>query len=196
VRSVAMVESSAKSGPIDGFTLLELLIVLTILGLIMVTLTGGLTFAGRAWETQARQIDRRGDIGAVQNVLSHLLAEGRDFEGDAVSVRFVGAMPRALARGGLYDIEIRVIAQRLVLLWQPHFGGPISPVGSTETELATGVDMIEVGYCYAQTTGPGLWLQSAKDKTRTPSLVRIALRAANGASWPLLVVAPMIDAKS
>src|SRR5258708_39228865 len=86
-----------------GFTLLELLVVILILGLIVTALTGGVRFAGRAWATQERRIDRLDDVDAVQNVLRQLIASGYGFQGDASSMHFITTMPRALARGGLYD---------------------------------------------------------------------------------------------
>src|SRR5262245_55260887 len=90
----------------DGFTLLELLIAVTILSLILVALSGGVHFAGSAWRKQEDQISRQGDINALQGVLRQMLASGRGFEGGAQNLKFVGRMPEALERGGLYDIDL------------------------------------------------------------------------------------------
>ena len=59
-----------------GFTLLEVLVALTILGLILVALTNGVRFAGQAWERQERGAGKRGDTDAVQNILRTLIAGG------------------------------------------------------------------------------------------------------------------------
>src|SRR6185503_4644696 len=48
----------------SGFTLLELLIATTILGLMLVALTGGVRFAGQAWDTQQRRSNLSGDLDA------------------------------------------------------------------------------------------------------------------------------------
>lgn len=189
-----MVDPRRGLGAAGGFTLIELLIVITILSLILVALTSGVRFAGRAWETQERRIDEQGDLNAVQNVLSQLIASGQSFEGDGISLRFVAAMPRALARGGLYDVELRTAADRLVLAWRPHFNGPARATEPTETELFKGVFDFEITYLLAQGTGPAIWLPALKDKAKPPVLVRIALQTAAGRRWPPLVVAPMIEA--
>jgi prepilin-type N-terminal cleavage/methylation domain-containing protein len=90
----------------SGFTLLELFIVITILGLILAALTNGVRFAGQAWEVQDRRGARQGDIDAVQSLVRNLIASGTAFEGDGTSLRFVSRLPEALARGGLYDVEL------------------------------------------------------------------------------------------
>ena len=53
----------------SGFTLLELLISIAIFAMILVALTSGLHFAGRAWDQQQQRDVREGDVNAVQNVL-------------------------------------------------------------------------------------------------------------------------------
>src|SRR5438552_11372573 len=96
-----------------GFTLVELLVAITILSLILVALSGGVHFAGSAWRKQEELIGRQGDITAVQTVLRQLVASGRDFEGGSQDLKFVGQMPAALARGGLYDIELYPAGDKL-----------------------------------------------------------------------------------
>ena len=118
----------------SGFTLLELLIAVTILGLIVVALTDGVRFAGQAWETQDKRIARHGDLDAVQNVLRQLIAPAERLSGTSFSLQFVGAIPAALARGGLYDIELRALNSRLVLVWQPHFKGSAGTMQHSVTE--------------------------------------------------------------
>ena len=173
----------------DGFTLIELLIVITILGLILAALANGVRFAGQAWQTQERRSARQGDSDAVQNVLRELIASGTGFEGDGASLRFVSALPAALARGGLYDVELRTAADRLILAWQPHFKGPNLKAGITQTELTKDVTGLDVSY-YASPAG---WQRTARDKTKSPGLIRIALQSIDGRAWPPLVVAPMVE---
>lgn len=176
----------------SGFTLLELLIAITILGLIVVALTGGVRFAGQAWQAQERQSRRHGDLDAVQNVLRQLIVSASDFRGDGASLRFVGAMPDALARGGLYDIEIRVLANRLVLFWKPHFRGQLAEGASNSVPLAEGVSAFALTYYVP----PGGWQGTSANRNRPPALVQIALGFNDGRSWPPLTIAPMIEARS
>src|SRR5262245_25787822 len=117
----------------QGFTLLELLVVITVLGLILVALTNGVQFAGRAWQMQQQRTDRRGDLDAVHNVLRQLVNAGFNFEGTARELKFTGPLPAALNRGGLYDISISAPLGELILKWKPHFKGPGAPKQTTDT---------------------------------------------------------------
>jgi prepilin-type N-terminal cleavage/methylation domain-containing protein len=172
-----------------GFTLLEPLIVIAILGLILVAMTSGVRFAGQAWEAQERRSNRQGDLDAVQNVLRELMASGTTFQGDAASLRFVSVLPRAIARGGLYDVELRSSANRLLFSWKQHFKGPALTAPPTEIELIKGVTGFELTY-YVPPSG---WQHVLKDGMRPPALVRVNLQLGEGRTWPPLVVAPMID---
>jgi len=184
-----MISMRACDRPNSGFTLLELLIVTTLLGLILVALTSGVRFAGQAWEIQERRSDLKGDLDGVQTVLRQLMASGTTFEGDATSLRFVSVLPRALARGGLYDVELRSSAGRLLFAWKPHFKGPAALTSPTEIELLKGVTSFEIVY-YVRSEG---WQRVLKPGVGRPALVRVSLELGEGRAWPPLVVAPMID---
>ena len=187
-----MIATKTRGKTEAGFTLLELLIVTTILGLILVALTSGVRFAGQAWEIQERHSNRQGDIDAVQTVLRQLIASGTTFEGDPASLRLVSVLPRALARGGLYDVELRSSANRLLFAWKPHFKGPALTAPPTEIELIKGVTGFELTYYIP----PGGWQRVLKAGMRPPALVRVNLQLGEGRAWPPLVVAPMIDVSS
>jgi general secretion pathway protein J len=175
-----------------GFTLLELLIAITILGLIVVALTSGLRFAGQAWRAQERRSESQGDVDAVQNVLRQIIGSARRVNGDGVALRFVATLPDALARGGLYDVEISRLEQHLVLAWKPHFRGPASAATWQSARLVEDVNGLDFAY-FVDTSG---WQRVAQDRNRSPVLVRIALQLGDGRVWPPLIVAPMIEARS
>jgi general secretion pathway protein J len=171
----------------SGFTLLELLIAITVLGLLLVALTNGVRFAGQAWETQTTRIERQGDLDAVQNILRQLISPASRLSGTSFSLKFVGALPAALARGGLYDIELRAVNGQLVLAWRPHFKGSSGTVEPSVTRLAKDVTGLEFSYYV-----PGLgWMST--DSNKTPALVRIAMQVEGASRLPPLIIAPMID---
>ena len=176
----------------SGFTLLELLIATTILGLMLVALTGGVRFAGQAWDTQQRRSDLIGDLDAVQNVLRQLITSGSGFDGNEGTLRFVSALPLALARGGLYDVEIRASGRRVLFSWKPHFKGPALTIAPTEIELINGVTGFALSY-YIPSDG---WQRISKSELARPTLIRVNLQLGEGRAWPPLVVAPMIEDRS
>jgi len=186
-----------------GFTLIELLVVLVILSMIVMALTAGQNFALRAWRTQERQIDQQADVGAVQNALRQILLSGREFDGGDTSVKLVGALPRGLNRGGLYDIELKTDEDRLIMVWRPHFKGPQPPADPTTALLAKGVSDFALSY-YAAVPPPGgqpapasdspkQWQTSARDKSKPPALIKVTMGLSQG-RWLPLIVAPMLDA--
>jgi general secretion pathway protein J len=175
-----------------GFTLLELLIAITILSLILVALSTGVHFAGSAWRKQEEQIGRQGDINAVQAVLRQLLASGKDFQGGSQGLKFVGQMPAALARGGLFDIELSESGETLLLSWWPHFKGAADSLPRSDTVLLDGVTGFSLSYHVAQKG----WQGALTDKTGAIDLIAIRARFSDGRSWPQLVISPAINVSS
>jgi len=173
-----------------GFTLLELLVAMTLLSLLLVALSGGVHFAGRAWQMQEERIGRQGDINAVQNVLRQMLASGQSFEGDSGSLRFVGKLPAALARGGLFDIELYRSGDRLLLSWRPHFKGLSASLPHNEAGLLDGVAGLDLAYYIV----PKGWQRVASDKSKPMDLVAVKILLSNGREWPSLMIAPAINA--
>lgn len=181
-----------RSGRSAGFTLIELLVAITVLSLLLVALSGGVHFAGQAWRAQEQRIDRQGDIHAVQNVLRQMLASGHEFLGDSGSLKFVGRLPAALDRGGLFDIEIYSLGDRLQLSWRPHFKGASAGLPKNEAQLLDGMAGFQISYF---TAGKG-WSRLAADKNKMPDLILIKAALSSGGGWPPLLIAPEINLSS
>jgi general secretion pathway protein J len=184
-----MGETANRQTGASGFTLLELLVVITILGLILVALSNGVHFAGQAWQSQERRSARQGDLDAVQNLVRNLIASGTSFEGDGTSLRFVSELPEALARGGLYEVELHIIADTLVLSWRPHFKGAHANTDITNTTLVKDVTGLNFSY-HVETAA---WQTTTGEKTKPPALIRMALVMRDGRKWAPLIAAPMAD---
>ena len=63
-----------------GFTLLELLVAITIFGLLSVMMYGGLSFGARAWQRAGQADTRQSDVQLVQSLLRRAFAEEYDKE--------------------------------------------------------------------------------------------------------------------
>jgi len=182
-------ENRSRHARAAGFTLLEVLIALSILGLILVALTNGVRFAGQAWQAQERSATRRGDTDAVQNILRSLIASGMQFTGTARELHFVGEMPEGLARGGLYDIDLYSEDSRLMLSWKPHFKGA-SETKSASTELGRDLDGVALAYFYANAKS---WENVTHENSAPPDLIRVIFRADRLAHLPPMLIAPEIE---
>ncbi len=181
----------AKRGE-AGFTLLEILVTLVVLGFLMVALTQGLRYGLSAWSVQSRAVAARGDLDAVDRTLRQLIAQMDPgtpdtppaFTGGADRIAFTSTLPGprladvALGLGGNHA---------LVLRWAPHLDG--IPNGAPPTPqddvLLDGVARLDLAYWQN-----GTWSSSWGGKT-LPPLIRIRIRMLAGGAWPDIVAAPM-----
>ena len=124
-----------------------------------------------------------------------MLGSGSAFQGGPGSLIFVGTMPRSLQRSGLFDIELTLSGDRLVMEWRPHARPGMTAKPTTETELARGIASLDLAYFIVDDTHPpGAWTGVTKEGKGAPSLVRLGIGLPEGdhRSWPPLVVAPMV----
>ena len=194
-----------------GFTLLEVLIAMTLLGLLMVAQFGGLRLGVRAWETgdrHAKEVTRvesvhrfvRGQLSQAYR-LPWIDEDGREraaFEGAPEAVIFTTLLPEHLAMGGFHSVTLGLVGRggekRLVVSWRP-FRPDMSTIadelGVRETTLVDGVSDIEFSY-FGRTKRdePQGWHERCDDSAGLPSLVRMRVGLADGRRWPVLVVAP------
>ncbi len=191
-----------------GFSLLEVLVALVVLGLLIGTLTQGVRFGVGAIAAQARIVGVRGDEDAVERAMRRLVEHmdpgtfttPPEMAGTASRLEFVTELPLAAAllpaRGPAAQTALRVDAaleadarHRLVLRWRPHVGGqrlaPAPPV--SEEVLLSGVDQVTFGFLSPQTGWQASWRG-----TELPLLVRIHVGFPKGdrRSWPDLIAAP------
>ena len=186
----------------QGFSLLEVLVALVVLGLLIGTLTQGVRFGVGAIAAQARLVGVRGDEDAVERAVRRMV-EHMDpgtfttppqMAGTASTLEFVTDLPLAATPAdGASALRVDAALEadsghRLVLRWRPHMGGqrllPAPP--AAEDVLLSGVDRVTFGYL----SDHG-W-QDSWHGTELPLLVRVhvAFPAGDRRSWPDLVAQP------
>ena len=203
-----------------GFTLLELLVAITLLGLLMAALFGGLRLGARVWESAEARLDASARVQVVQEFLRQRLAaalplevmmlaeDGRlgfAFRGTAEELRFAGPLPEHLG-AGIYLMQLTLAEggaegerRDLVLRWQPldpAGDSPERPPEPDERVLVEGVEALELAYFGAlDPREPADWWPEWTEQDAFPGLVRVQLRFAPGdrRHWPELIVQPMVD---
>ncbi len=210
--------SQRSSGQLiqKGFTLLELLISITLLGMILVLLFGGLRLGVRSWDAVQQQVDNLNTVRSVESFLRREMSQTQPYRwksgngqrlaflGERNKVNFVAQLPARIGGGGLYAIslEIENNAQGKRLVWR-HV--PLSPLvqdfaavsRAQEMVLAgaelTAVDDIWLTYFgrLSDSTAPA-WLDRWESDTRLPMLIKVQVRFASGTEWPDFVVAPLL----
>jgi general secretion pathway protein J len=196
-------QAPADRRRVAGFTLLEVLVSLVVLGCVVLALGQGVRFGVTASNAQARMADADEEFVVVTRTLRRLITLMDPGTEDAPAVLvagphslgFVSALPTATesATGSPVDVMLLMdAAQRLVLRWRPYLHatwlGPPPPM--TDTELARGVRQLDLAYLRPG----GGWTTTWRGRA-LPALVRIHLTFAPGdpRHWSDVTVAPLLD---
>lgn len=185
----------------SGFTLLEIMVALVVLGFVLVALNQGTRFGLTAWNRQKDDVALHGELDAVERTLRRLI-EGLDpasrsqppsIVGDARRLAFTTELPQAAADAldRHADVQLGVDAGRnLRLRWTPHrHAARLAPPPSPQTvELLQGVTRLDLAYWPAEGGG---W-QTSWNSGEPPALVRVRIVFPDGdrRHWPDLVIAP------
>lgn len=196
-----------------GFTLVEMLVALTLLALLSAVLAGSLRLASRSLqggETRTAQVDdMRQTVGFLRAQIGSMLplrlpkAVGLPllFDGTADELRYVGTLPERVAESGTMLFRIALlkdddrsplVLERLYLApdWteMPRFDD------AERTVVAEHVAEVKFGYfgrdASAGNADTPKWRDRWDDPQRLPMLIRIDVRPEQGPAWPTLVVEP------
>jgi general secretion pathway protein J len=186
-----------------GFTLVEILVALVVLGILMAGIGQGVRLGMAAWTRQSALVDRTADLDAVDRTIRDLLANattgavrGRaDFAGTADSVTFDGLLPLAVSLSGRRaKITLKLDGQhRLMLHWEAMLIDPnTNQPASGDAVVVDHLD--QAVFSYWQGGDDAGW----RDRWTVPApppLVRLRLVFAKGdpRHWPDMVVAPLIS---
>lgn len=187
----------------NGFTLLEVLIALAVLGFLFVGLVQGVNFGLLAWTHAVRLTSSNDEFDAVDDTLRHLIENadpGDDldpapFSSSANRLNCITALPSALGPTPHRHMQAALLIDanhRLVLRWRPYVRATRlgSPPPFTETELLRGVSRIELAFWRPGSSWTSVW-----HLPDLPALVRIRLLfpAGDRRHWPDIVAAPRFD---
>ena len=192
-----------------GFTLVETLVSLIVLGFIIAGLAQGLHFGMTAWDRQARSIGRDSALDSTNRILRMLLARmtpGDDpntpaIQGNAEELSFTAELPLNAPAEPTRLADLTLTggsAHRLVLRWTPHLHARrLTPVAVEETTLLSGVRRVSFAYFNPQRRGqPAVWVDHWRS-VNPPELVRVHISFQNPLQhWPDVIVGPMCEADS
>lgn len=190
--------------PQRGFTLLEILVALVVLGLLLAGLAQGVRFGLRARDSQSRVLVTQTDADGIDRLLRRLIEQadpgratvGAGMSGTSRAITFVSNLSAAArpTRTTQSEIRLAVDAGRLVLRWTPYLHAPrLAPASApSEDVLLSGIDHLEIAYWGAEKGGPHSW-RDGWQGGELPDLVRIRVifPAGDPRHWPPIVAAPM-----
>jgi general secretion pathway protein J len=194
-----------------GFTLIEILVVIVVLGLLMVGLTQGVRAGLTLWDAQSRRIGEIAELDAAARTLRTLLTGiglspsaatpvgstgAPEFKGSADSLAFVGDLPTGLGTTRRADLVLALRQGRLLLRWTPHRHElSIAPAPEPiDVELVRGVDRLELAYWGAPSPEQAPGWRDQWDGPGIPELIRLRLGFAKDdrRRFPDLIAAPQL----
>jgi general secretion pathway protein J len=195
-----------RSADAAGFTLLEILVALVVLGLLIATVTQGIRVGLLAGERVTRWQSDTADLETTTRVLRRLIADllpappsGQDtaFVGTPHAASFVTILPDGFAAAPTREADVSLGVdggRHLVLRWRPHYRRWIVPPPVPATKaLLNGVARLDLSFWQpGQGAGGGVWASnwSAPDP---PPLVkfRVVFPPGDARHWPDIIAAPM-----
>lgn len=199
-----------------GFTMLEILLVIVLLGLLLAGAYGGISAAVRGMRSGEAAIERVDKVRTVQEFLRHQISRTlpfpfmqtqntpRIFEGQPGFMRFVAPMPGYLSHGGAYVQTLELSAGdgslQLVFTCTLLNGFGIDKSGSAEVDRVVLLDQIHEGkFSYRgldQQNQLMNWSGNWADPSVTPLMVSIDLTLESGGQirWPVMLIPLMMDA--
>lgn len=194
----------------QGFTLLELLIAMTLLSLLMGVLYGGLNTAIQGWTRGGERLEMINTLRLTEDFLRTRLRQSRTvyrndvasgqqrvvFEGDAEQLIWVTPMLAHLGFGGLYVLQLDWPDQHyLRLRWFPYQPGDgleevvIDEAHIGETVLLEQIEAFAIRYYGPPESGrDSEWQRRWDNPMQRPELVSLQLTV-DGRVWPALTVA-------
>jgi general secretion pathway protein J len=198
-----------------GFTLIEVLIATTLLGVMMLLLFGSLRIGITSWDSGEDKMARASRLFLVENFLrNHIgsalpLVEMNEPGGAATSLRggedwleYVSTMPPQVKMGGLYRFRLYVARDGqhsdLKVAMRPYAANP-NPSGTAEAAepiedvlLLENLDQIRFAYLpenrQPSQAGNTEWLPEWQ-QPRLPMLIQVQIVPKNEQAWPVLVIA-------
>lgn len=192
-----------------GFTLVEVVIALSLVSLIMLGLVSALGGFGATASRLDERAGRAGDAWLVGGLLRTALSAGvrqlkqtlpdgskvNFFRGDAAELSWLGTIPARYGSGGLHRFRLATAGSppRLLLQYLPYApdAGVSPPVDETASVhvLVDALDGLRIAYQSRPMTPAeeALWSDSWTDPERLPERVRLDIAAA-GEVWPPLFI--------
>ena len=198
---------------IRGFTLLELVIALTLFALMAGVLFGSLRIATRSWDAGEARAAGTAEMRLAESFLRTQLAGQHPqrlkkalnvpllFAGERDVLIYAAPLPTRIEGGGVYAFRLRVAkeGEKSQLTVERAFPEPDAGQGpefsdADRTTLADDIAEIRFSY-YGRDPGANdaeapTWRDRWEDRQRLPHLVRIDVKPRKGAPWPTIVVEP------
>ncbi|MDD4913407.1 MAG: prepilin-type N-terminal cleavage/methylation domain-containing protein [Methylococcales bacterium] len=202
---------------IKGFTLIEMLIAMTLLGILVVLLFSVLRIAAESWnagESRTVEVNRKAVV--YQFFKRHLatirpvtLAKSdpnngeepqQAFQGYPQRMAFVASLPASSARKGWQIFEIGPdpnLPSRIMVGLSPY-----QPTANYQADKVVLLDHVKTfsfayfGSADNATAGDSLWQEQWTGMTQLPQLIKVSIQLEDGGFWPDMLFPVRINGKT
>jgi general secretion pathway protein J len=201
-----------KAKTSDGFTLIEVLIAMTLLSMMVVLLFGSLKVCADSWHKGEKKIAEVNEMAVVTQFLQQHLSTAKPllntakkndlqaplaFQGKRQSVQFASAFPASAGRLGvqLFTVSLQKEDGQQVIKVSIT---PLSPLDNTpapeDVVLLTGVSDFSIAY-FGSNDGTdnnlstAVWHDEWLEKPTHPRLLKISIKLDNGLFCPDMLIA-------
>lgn len=202
-----MKDRHADHTPQAGFTLLELLVGLTLLGFLSMLVMTGYQVATLSTRRVEDWADRARDLEASYDFLRDRLSQAYpafvtdgsgawvvDFAGRNDRIEFLAPLPQRFGAGDIVRYQISEDGGALNLTWRLDRPGEQHPAGS-HSSLLGGLTVLSFQYFGAtELDGGPRWQRSWVGRSQLPQLIRVHFEGDRNGRWPDLLVRPRIAA--
>lgn len=205
----------------QGFTLIEIIVVFTLLAMIMAMIFSGIDSGRRTAEKGEKRITAINEMRVIQGIIRHQVSRSMGlgveesdegellvFIGEPNAITFVGQMPGYLGTGGPHIQKFELVnADGGKLLQYTH--GLMSNYDDEDEQSAFGdsdpivlLENIRDGaFAFVELDEEGLpsdWMSEMENPATMPLMVQLDLTMQSEAKekWPLLQIAIQVDASS
>jgi general secretion pathway protein J len=189
-----------------GFTLLEMLLAITLIGIMLVLIGSALTSSRHTLEMTDRYVSRLTEVRAAQDFMRQALQQALPLAlshesqpkdnvltGSDQTIRFVAPLPRSL-KGGLQTHSMALErsdtgTQDLIVTFTPISPANAQPWGEPQ-HLLENVRSIRLAYRGLDNAQvPTGWIATWLWPDRLPNYVRVEMEIEGPVQWPTLTVA-------
>lgn len=201
----------------NGFTLIEVLIAITLMGLIMVLLFGSLRIAGRSWGSGEGKIAAANQKAVVYQFFKRHLSAIRPlpmpnredpmgveateqaFKGYPQSLQFVAALPAASTRKGLqiFTVQTHPRNASIIQVGLRPYRETEDELGIVEPPVVLLENVAEFAFAYFGKTEEGgemVWHSEWHEVDRPPALIKVRILLKDRSYWPDMIFPLKINA--
>lgn len=193
----------------SGFTLIEVLIAMTLLGVMVVLLFSSMKICADSWQKGEDKITEVNDVAVVYQFFQHHLSTAKPlwddfsdenkikifaFQGKSQELQFVSAFPASAKKSGLQLFSLKLINDGTEQIIQVSIT-PFFPSAEgqewrhEEVTLLRHVRNFSLSYFGSDDAqAEGFWQEDWLAKESQPQLVKIKIEGDGGSFWPEMVV--------